>query len=71
VPLIENNEQEGSGADYFVKKHLDTISKKEPTIDLLLMACTHYPLLEQKIRQYLPQGVQLLSQGEILATKSG
>ncbi len=68
VPLIENNEQEGPGADYFVKKHLDAIFKKEPAIDLLLLACTHYPLLEQKIRKYLPPNVQLLSQGKIVAT---
>lgn len=68
VPLIENNEQAGPGADYFVKKHLDAIFQKGPAIDLLLLACTHYPLLEKKIRQYLPQGVQLLSQGEIAAT---
>ncbi|MFM7510407.1 MAG: glutamate racemase [Bacteroidota bacterium] len=67
VPLIENNEQEGPGADYFVKKHLDAIFKKDPAIDLLLLACTHYPLLEQKIRQYLPPTAQLLSQGEIVA----
>lgn len=68
VPLIENNEQAGPGADYFVKKHLDAIFQKGPAIDLLLLACTHYPLLEQKIRQYLPSGVKLLSQGEIVAT---
>ena len=67
VPLIENNEQDGPGADYFVKKHLGAIFQKDPGIDLLLLACTHYPLLEHKIRQYLPQGVQLLSQGQIVA----
>ncbi len=67
VPLIENNEQDGPGADYFVKKHLAAIFQKDPGIDLLLLACTHYPLLEHKIRQYLPQGVQLLSQGQIVA----
>lgn len=67
VPLIENNEQDGPGADYFVKKYLGAIFQKDPGIDLLLLACTHYPLLEHKIRQYLPQGVQLLSQGQIVA----
>lgn len=68
VPLIENNEQDSEGADYFVKKHLDTIFNKAPQLDVLLLACTHYPLLRQKIEKYLPAGVQLLSQGNLVAT---
>jgi glutamate racemase len=67
VPLIENNEQDSEGADYFVKKHLDAIFKKGPKLDVLLLACTHYPLLRQKIEKYLPAGVQLLSQGNLVA----
>ena len=67
VPLIENNEYNRPGADYFVKKHLDNIFSKSPLIDTLLMACTHYPLLKDKIEQFLPKGVTLLSQGQIVA----
>jgi glutamate racemase len=67
VPLVENNEYEGDGADFFVKKHLDNILRKDPQIDTLLLGCTHYPFLEPKIRKYLPAGIKLFSQGERVA----
>lgn len=67
VPLVENNEHLQPGADYFIKKNLDSILRKNPDIDTLLLACTHYPLLQQKIRQFLPPHIALLSQGEIVA----
>jgi len=67
VPLVENNEHENNGADYFVKKNLQNIFDKGENIDVILLACTHYPLLKEKIEEYLPVGVKLLSQGEIVA----
>ncbi len=67
VPLIENNEHLGHGADYFVKKNIHSIFAAGEDIDVILLACTHYPLLEQKIQEYLPIGVKLVSQGEIVA----
>lgn len=67
VPLIENNEHVTHGADYFVKKNLHNIFEKGENIDVILLACTHYPLLKEKIVEYLPVGVKLLSQGEIVA----
>jgi glutamate racemase len=67
VPLVENNEHTSNGADFFVKKHLHNIFEKGVTIDVLLLACTHYPLLKEKIEEYLPVGVKLISQGEIVA----
>lgn len=67
VPLVENNEHESSGADFFVRKNLHNIFAKGERIDVLLLACTHYPLLKTKIEQHLPVGVKLLSQGEIVA----
>ena len=67
VPLVENNEHEGEGADYFVKKYLGELLAQSDQIDTLVLGCTHYPLLTNKIRQYLPAKVQLLSQGEIVA----
>jgi glutamate racemase len=67
VPLVENNEHHTDGADYFVKKHINNILTKDSSIDTLLLACTHYPLLEDKIRKYLPEYVKLLSQGDIVA----
>ena len=67
VPLVENNEHHSHGADFFVKKNLHSIFEKGENIDVLLMACTHYPLLKEKIEEYMPVGVKLISQGEIVA----
>jgi glutamate racemase len=67
VPLVENNEHEKPGADYFVRKHLDNVLEKERNIDTILLACTHYPLLKAKIDQFLPAGISLISQGGIVA----
>ena len=67
VPLIENNEYQHEGADYFVKKNIENLLGKGNHIDAILLACTHYPLLEEKIRAFLPDGITLLSQGEIVA----
>jgi len=63
VPLVENRESDNEGADYFVRKYLDELFAADPLIDTVVLGCTHYPLLEKKIRKYLPQGVALLSQG--------
>lgn len=67
VPLIENNEYDKPGADYYVKQHLNSILNAQPGIDTLLLACTHYPLLMDKIRQFAPQEIAIVSQGEIVA----
>ncbi|HEU4632868.1 MAG TPA: glutamate racemase [Flavisolibacter sp.] len=67
VPLVENNEHTGKGADYFVEKYINNILSKNADIDTLLLACTHYPLLTEKIEKHLPSHVKLLSQGEIVA----
>ncbi len=67
VPLVENNEHLNHGADYFVKRNMKSIFEKGEDIDVILLACTHYPLLNEKIQEYLPIGVKLVSQGEIVA----
>jgi len=68
VPLVENREFDQDGADYFVKKCLDELLHQSPDIDTILLACTHYPLLIDKIRKYLPPGKKVLAQGEIVAS---
>ncbi|MFN5692108.1 MAG: glutamate racemase [Bacteroidota bacterium] len=67
VPLIENGEYDRPGADYFVQQHLQHLLAQSPDIDTLLLACTHYPLLLDKIRQYLPPQISIVTQGEIVA----
>jgi len=67
VPLVENGEYDKPGADYFVKKYIDTIISQDNLIDTLILACTHYPLLINKIKQYVPGNVGIISQGEYIA----
>jgi glutamate racemase len=67
VPLVEANEHTSAGADYFVKKNITSLLQKSPKIDTIILGCTHYPLLVEKIRQFLPDGIKLLVQGPIVA----
>ena len=67
VPLVEYGESNGEGADFFVEKYLNELLEQDKQIDSIVLACTHYPLLRPKIEQYLPEGITLLSQGELVA----
>jgi glutamate racemase len=67
VPLVENGEHDQPGADYFVKKYLDQVLAKSDEIDTLLLACTHYPLLQEKISAHLPEHIKVVPQGDIVA----
>jgi glutamate racemase len=67
VPLVENNEFESDGADYFVKRHIERILAADPLIDTMILGCTHYPLLQNKISRYLTPGILVVSQGTIVA----
>jgi glutamate racemase len=67
VPLVENNEYESAGADLFIQENLNHLMKQDDKIDTIILGCTHYPLLIKKIKQFLPQHITLLSQGEIVA----
>lgn len=67
VPLIENNEYNSPGADYFIDKNIRQLLSQSPDIDTVLLACTHYPLLLEKLKQFVPATTTILSQGEIVA----
>jgi len=67
APLVENREYESEGADYFIQKNLQNILARDPEIDTLILGCTHYPLLLNKINSFLPQTVKALPQGEYVA----
>ncbi len=67
VPIIENNEADSPGADYFVKKRIDHIMRLDPQIDTLILGCTHYPILMPKILKYVNRGVKIVPQGEYVA----
>lgn len=67
VPLVENRESDGPGADYFVKKDVEALMSQCSDIDSVILGCTHYPLLYDKIKKYAPEGVQIIEQGPIVA----
>ncbi len=67
VPLIENGEADSPGADYFVRQYIDQLLQRDPLIDAIILGCTHYPLLINKIRQYTPAHIHLIPQGEYVA----
>ena len=67
VPLIENNEYDNAGADFFIKKHVQNLLHQQSKIDAIILGCTHYPLIIKQIKKHLPENVQLLSQGTIVA----
>jgi glutamate racemase len=67
VPLIENNELNNEGTDYFVKKYIAELFAQSRYIDTIILACTHYPILKPVIEKHLPAGITLLSQGTIVA----
>lgn len=67
VPLIEYNEADSPGADYFVKKRIDELMRHDAEIDTIILGCTHYPILMPKIVKYVDPGVRIVSQGEYVA----
>ena len=67
VPLIENNELQGQGAEYYVKKYIKNLLIQSPKIDVIILGCTHYPLLIALIEKYLPKNITILTQGIIVA----
>ena len=69
VPIVENNEIESEGADYFVRKNIENILARDKDLDTLILGCTHYPLLEQVIKKYVPAHINILKQGHIVAEK--
>jgi glutamate racemase len=69
VSLVENNETDSPGTDYFVSKNIRNLMAADPEIDAIILGCTHYPLLIQVIKKYVPEGVQILEQGKVVSAK--
>ena len=67
VSLVENNESQDEGADYFIRKYIDQLLSKDPQIDTVILGCTHFPILLPKIRQYIPVHISVIAQGEYVA----
>lgn len=67
VPLVEYQESNSDGADYFVEKYVRELFAQSKGIDTVILGCTHYPLLYSKIMKYMPEGVTVIRQGHIIA----
>ncbi len=67
VPLIENNEHKDKGADFFVEKNIKSLLNKNDKIDTIILGCTHYPLLIEKIKENTPPNIEIISQGKYVA----
>lgn len=65
--IVEAGEADSPGADYFVKKRIDMLLRKDPDIDAIILGCTHYPLLMNSIVTHVPPGVRIIPQGEYVA----
>ncbi len=65
--IVEANEADSPGADYFVKKRIDQLMRRDPLIDTIILGCTHYPLLMNSIVRNVPDGVRVMPQGTYVA----
>ena len=70
-PLVENKEYDAPGADYFVEKYVEELFEQEPEIDTIILGCTHYPLLIDKIRRQVRDRAAIITQGELVAASLG
>ena len=69
VPLVENNETDSPGTEYFVSKNINNLLAADPKIDSIILGCTHYPLLMPVIRKFVPENIHLLEQGKLVSSK--
>ena len=67
VPIVEAGKQNADDTDAEVKKHVDVLMSRSPKIDTIILGCTHYPLLINKIKKFVPENVTLITQGDIVA----
>ena len=67
VPLVENGEQDSLAAEYYVRKNIQQLLERDPEVDAILLACTHYPILQPILERVLPENIKVISQGSIVA----
>ncbi|MCT4615154.1 MAG: glutamate racemase [Marinifilaceae bacterium] len=67
VPLVENREYNTEGGKFFIQKSIEKLLSEDKKIDTIILGCTHYPIIEDIIKQYIPENIKLISQGSIIA----
>ncbi len=69
VPLVEDNEFNTPGGEFFIRQNIESVLSKDSELDTLILGCTHYPILLEQIRKFVPNSVKVIAQGEIVAKK--
>lgn len=69
VPIIEAGEQDWEGTDMIIRRYLRELFAREKSIDTILLACTHYPILYQNFVRNVPPQIKILEQGPVIARK--
>jgi len=70
VPLVEKGLLNHPATEIFIREYTQKILTKEPRIDTLILACTHYPLLQDIFVKNLPKNVKIVSQASIIIQKT-
>ena len=65
TPLIEKDMIDSKEMDEAIAEYLGPLKKAD--VDTLIMGCTHYPLLEKKIRKHFVKPLNIISSGTVLA----
>lgn len=69
VPLIENNLHDSLPGKMFIKQDIELLLAENEKIDTIVLACTHYPLVKNYLEELLPDSIQVIAQGAIVAEK--
>lgn len=69
VPLVENNQFQTPGGTFFIQQDLLSLLQKDPKIDTILLGCTHYPILKDRLEELLPPHIKVVSQGPLVAER--
>lgn len=69
VPLIENYQHESEAGKLFIQEDVQRLMDSDPEIDVIILGCTHYPIIQEYIESILPSQVQVVAQGAIVAEK--
>lgn len=69
VPLIENQQHESEAGKMFIKNDVLELLEKDPLVDVIVLACTHYPIIKDYIESIVPKSIKVISQGNIVAEK--
>ena len=69
VPLIENQQYAHPAGRQFILEDVQKLLSTSAEIDTILLACTHYPVLQEHLQELVGPNIQVIPQGPIVADK--